>query len=92
MNPNGDSHRILPGGFVMKQVKNEKRKVLAERALGNFWMMSDLKKTDNKPILSNEQLIPECDAQLFPSLSGFTVLEDNSPASVPDFFLRNNRK
>ena len=92
MNPNGYGPEILPGGVVVKKVRNEERKILAERAFGNFWMMSDLKKTDNKPILSNEALIPEEKAQVFPSLGHWVTLENPpSQQEVPDFFLRNNR-
>jgi ATPase complex subunit ATP10 len=92
MNPEGHSARILPGGqYVEKQVRNEQRKVLVERAFGNFWMMTDLKKTDNKPVLSNEHLISEDTAQDFPSLSHWTTLNDGTEVNVPEFFVRNNR-
>ena len=93
MNPNGLGRKILPGNLVIKQVRDEERKIMAERALGNFWMMQDLNKTDNKPIITNETLIPEAQAQLFPSLGDWTTLEEGTQAvqEVPDFFLRNNR-
>lgn len=92
MNPEGHSARILPGGLVEKTVRNEQRKVLVERAFGNFWMMTDLKRTDNKPVLSNPHLIPEQTSQIFPSLSHWTPVQDTSQAvDVPDFFVRNNR-
>jgi mitochondrial ATPase complex subunit ATP10 len=92
MNPEGHSARILPGGkYVERQVRNERRKVLVERAYGNFWMMTDLKKTGNKPVLSNEHLISEKMAQDFPSLSYWTTVNDGTEVHVPEFFLRNNR-
>jgi ATPase complex subunit ATP10 len=94
MNPEGHSARILPGGLVEKTVRNEQRKVLVERAFGNFWMMTDLKRTDNKPVLSNPHLIPEQTSQVFPSLSHWTPVQDDASheeVNVPDFFLRNNR-
>jgi len=93
MNPEALGNKILPGNVVIKTVRDEERKILAERALGNFWMMSDLKRTDNKPILTNKQLISEAQAQVFPSLRDWITLEEASQAvqQVPDFFLRNNR-
>ena len=93
MNPEGHSARILPGGkYVERQVRNERRKVLVERAYGNFWMMTDLKKTHNKPVLSNEHLIPDELAQDFPSLPHWTtVTDETTEVHVPEFFLRNNR-
>lgn len=93
MNPNGLGNKILPGNVVIKQVRDEERKIIAERALGNFWMMQDLNKTDNKPIITNETLISEERAQLFPPLKDWTTLEEGTQViqTVPDFFLRNNR-
>jgi ATPase complex subunit ATP10 len=91
MNPEGHSARILPGGLVEKTVRNEQRQVLVERAFGNFWMMTDLKRTDNKPVLSNQHLIPEETSQLFPSLSNWTTVQDGTEVDIPHFFVRNNR-
>jgi ATPase complex subunit ATP10 len=54
-------------------------------------MMTDLKKTDNKPVLSNDHLISEETAQYFPSLSHWTTVNDGTEVHVPEFFVRNNR-
>lgn len=93
MHPKGLGNKILPGNVVVKKVRDEERHIQAERAMGNFWMMKDLKETDGKPILKNELLIPEQDAQVFPSLGQWITLEEGSQAvyQVPEFFLRNNR-
>lgn len=93
MNPNGLGNKILPGNLVVKKVRDEERHIQAERAMGNFWMMKDLKETDAKPILTNSLLIPEQDAQVFPSLGQWITLEEGSQPvhQVPEFFLRNNR-
>lgn len=93
MNPNSLGNKILPGNVVIKNVRDEERTIVAERALGNFWMMGDLKRTDAKPILTNTLLIPDEQAQVFPSLGEWVTLEEDSQAiyTVPDFFLRNNR-
>lgn len=93
MNPGSFGNKILPGNKVIKVVRDEERQILAERAFGNFWMMSDLKKTDNKPILTNDTLIDEADAQVFPTLGEWITLKEGSQPyqQVPDFFIRNNR-
>jgi ATPase complex subunit ATP10 len=91
MNPEGHSARILPGGLVEKTVRNEQRQVLVERAFGNFWMMTDLKRTDNKPVLSNVHLIPEETSQVFPSLANWSTVQDGTQVDIPSFFMRNNR-
>jgi ATPase complex subunit ATP10 len=93
MNPKGLGNKILPGNVVVKKVRDEERHILAERAMGNFWMMKDLRETDGKPIVTNTTLIQESDAQVFPPLGQWITLEAGSQAvyQVPEFFLRNNR-
>jgi hypothetical protein len=44
---------------------------------GYFWMIGDLKRTENKPTSSNDTLIPEEDAQHFPVLTGLKSLSGN---------------
>lgn len=51
----------------------------------------ELEKTDNKPILSNETLIPAAEAEKFPTLTGLNCLNDDI-VDIPDFFTRNNRE
>ncbi|KAL7550340.1 hypothetical protein ACHAWF_013588 [Thalassiosira exigua] len=92
MHPDGHGRRILPGNFVIK--KNEKtgeeRKVHLEHAFGYFWGIKDLDLTNEKPILSNEAIIPATEAETFPSLKGLVNLHDET-VDIPDFFTRNNR-
>jgi len=71
-----------------------------ELVYGYFWMLKDLRRSDEKPILSNRELIPENIAKVFPPLGGLQplsapILSSSSPWSerlrVPDHFLRKNR-
>jgi ATPase complex subunit ATP10 len=53
-------------------------------------MLADLNKAKEKPILSNETLIPESQAKVFPTLRGLLTLDDYV-VDIPDYFLRKNR-
>lgn len=86
MHPLGLAQRILPGGLVMDK---RGKKQYVEMHLGYFWMMKDLSATGNKPILSNETLIPEREAEVFPTLYDLTNLHQQS-AVLPDCVLQNN--
>lgn len=90
VNPDGLGYGVLPGNLTYKTYKwsGNTRKIPLELAHGYFWMISDLKKTNNKVVLSNEKLIPEGEAQLFPTLEGLTTLDDlNTSVDLPLFFL-----
>lgn len=101
MNPASLSRLILPGGHSVLKTNTKTgvtRKVYAERLLGYFWMMKDLREAGNKPILSNEVLVEANESMRMPSLSGCqTLMDDNSgendgtSVNLPDWFLRNNR-
>jgi len=83
-------YTILPGNFVFKTYKltGNTRKIPVELAKGYFWMVWDLKKTNQKPTLSNEKLIPARDAQLFPTLKSLYMLDDSdTELDLPLFFL-----
>lgn len=97
MNPLGLAKEILPNNYVVKtnQKTGVKKMMALERSLGYFWYIKDLKDTNNKSILSNEELISVEDAQVFPALN---ELQDSSLQTLsgenvrlPDFFTRNNR-
>ena len=90
MHPDGLGQKILPGGTAVWSEKR-KRVVMAERDMGNFWQMKDLRLTGSKPILSNSHLIDEDEAALFPHL---TVRTRDNPAEVafPDCLLEKNRE
>lgn len=91
VHPDSISKTILPGNFVLRESKSgETKKRYTELAYGYFWNIKDLKRSGDKPIMSNETLIPDNQAKMFPhlsqleSLSGVTV-------ELPDYFLRKNR-
>lgn len=88
MDPEGHSARILPGGqYIMKrnEATGEEKKVLIERYYGHFWMIKDLRLTNNKPIMANTSLIPPHQAKAIPSLPDLhTLLLDNKPVSLPN--------
>eukprot|EP00536_Pseudo-nitzschia_multiseries_P002899 jgi/Psemu1/301652/fgenesh1_kg.41_\ len=90
VNPDSLGYNVLPGNLTYKTYKwsGNTRKIPLELAHGYFWMVSDLKKTNQKPTLSNETLIPEGEAQLFPTLEGLTTLDDlDTVVDLPLFFL-----
>ena len=88
VNPAGIGSTVLPGGLVYKHFKwsGNTRKVPLELVHGYFWMMWDSRKCDGKPTLSNQSLIPEDEAQLFPVLEGLHTLSGEK-ADLPIFFL-----
>lgn len=91
VNPKSIGTVILPGNLVYKKYKwsGNTRKVPMELEHGYFWMMWDLRNTEGKPTLSNETLIPEEDAQLFPMLTGLKTL-NKEKADLPFFFVENH--
>ena len=97
MNENGLSQHVLPGGYIVKtnQKTGDKKMVGLERSMGYFWDLKDLTDTDNKPILSNMDLIPLDISQVFPPLTNhggdLKNLEDEEIVSLPEFITKNNR-
>lgn len=91
MHPESISKEILPGNFVLKMNRNGVvKKRYTELVYGYFWMLRDLRQTDDKPILSNVHLISETLAKPFPALQGLRSLS-NVQVDVPDFLVRKNR-
>jgi hypothetical protein len=88
VHPDSVGRSILPGNLVYKYYKRtgNTRKVPVELEHGYFWMMWDLQKTNNKPTVSNEQLVPEQEAQTFPLLKGVKSLSGYK-TELPFFFL-----
>jgi mitochondrial ATPase complex subunit ATP10 len=82
VNPDSLGNEILPGNLIYKTYKwtGNVRKIPVELAKGYFWMVSDLKKTNQKPTLSNDSLIPEIESQTFPTLMGLRALSDPGTA------------
>ena len=93
VNPAGLGSSILPGNLVYKHYKwtGNTRKVPLELVHGYFWMLNDLKATNGKPILPNPSLIPEEEAQLFPTLIGLESLSKVS-TDLPYAFIANPGK
>jgi ATPase complex subunit ATP10 len=78
----------LPGNLIYKTYKwtGNTRKVPVELAKGYFWMVSDLKKTNSKPTLCS--IIPEREAQTFPTLTGlYTLIETSTKVDIPWYFI-----
>lgn len=97
MNQKGISQFILPGDQMVKtnQKTGQKKMVAIERSVGYFWYIKDLKDTDSKPVMANDELIPVEDAQVFPPLNGLNdgslkTLEGVEEA-LPHFFTKDNR-
>lgn len=81
----------MPGNFVIKTTRNgAEKKRYTELVYGYFWMIKDLRKCDEKPILSNTELIPSSSAKPFPPLEGLKSLSGDK-VNLPAFFLRKNR-
>ena len=70
VHPDSLSRTVLPYDQILKT--NSKtgavRLMDIERSYGYFWTLTDLKKNNNKPIVSNPTLIPLESAKIFPSL------------------------
>lgn len=89
VNPDSLGSKVLPGNLVYKTYKlsGNTRKVPLELVHGYFWMLNDLKATGQKPTLSNETLISENDAQVFPILQGAcTLANPDMPIVLPAYF------
>jgi mitochondrial ATPase complex subunit ATP10 len=90
VNPDSLGNEILPGNLIYKTYKltGNVRKIPVELVKGYFWMVTDLKKTNHKPTLSNDNLIPEHESQTFPTLMGLRALSDTTTTvDLPWFFL-----
>ena len=58
---------------------------------GYFWMLKELRNTDDKPILANNHvLIPENKARILPPLT-VTSLAFNQDVHFPDYLIESNR-
>lgn len=90
-NPDSIVSLLLPGGrtVLKKDRKGDLREVMVDRAYGHFWMLQDVSKAGNKPILASE--ISEVDAKEFPTLLGARVLSTNNMVDIPGIFIQDNR-
>jgi ATPase complex subunit ATP10 len=91
MHPDSISKSILPGNMTIRKNRSgDAKKRYTELVYGYFWMIKDLRKTNDKPVLSNDKLIPESIAKPFPTLNGLKSLAGEK-VDIPAHFLRKNR-
>ena len=89
LNPDSIGVKILTGNVVERKdkVTGEVRQVMLERQFGSFWMIKDLKNTnDGKVILSNPNLIEANSAQRLPPLQLEGEIKNlfDEPVMLPD--------
>lgn len=89
--PDSIGHLIQPGNQVVRTTPRGKvQKRYTELIYGYFWNLKDLKRCNEKPVLSNENLIRESDAKVFPQLLGSKNLLGEG-IDLPSYCLRKNR-
>ena len=89
--PDSIGHLILPGNQVIRVTsKGAVQKRYTELVHGYFWNLKDLERCGSKPVLSNERLIHESDAKVFPYLLGSKNLAGDV-IDLPSYCLRKNR-
>jgi ATPase complex subunit ATP10 len=89
MHPQSISNQIQPGNFIIRPGPTQKKRY-TEFVYGYFWMLKDLSKSNEKPILSNFELIPEAKAKTFPRLSQLKSLT-GQVVNLPEYLWRKNR-
>ena len=89
--PDSIGHLIQPGNQVIRiSSRGVAQKRYTELVYGYFWNLKDLQRCDHKPVLSNERLIHEVDAKVFPNLLGCKNLAGDV-VDLPAYCLRKNR-
>jgi hypothetical protein len=93
MHPDSISHLILPPGNVVRRTtrRGKIQNQYIELEYGYFWMIKDLKRSHEKPIVSNETLIPTRLAKPFPLLPGCKSLTGEKVDLGADYITRRNR-
>lgn len=94
VHPDSIGAQILPGGAMVNRTtrSGQVQTRYTELVHGYFWMLKDLKKTEEKPTLANTTaLIPENEAKVFPMLSALQSLSTGDRVDLPAFALRKNR-
>jgi hypothetical protein len=93
MHPDSISNLILPPGNVVRRTtrRGKVQNQYIELEYGYFWMIKDLKRSDEKPILSNDTLIPSRLAKPFPLLPGCKSLTGEKVDLGIDYLTRRNR-
>jgi ATPase complex subunit ATP10 len=92
MHPQSISSIILPGNQVTVKADGTPttKPRYTEIVYGYFWQLMDLRRCNEKPILSNETLIPDDIAKVFPTLKRLRSLTGQY-INLPDYFLRHSR-
>jgi mitochondrial ATPase complex subunit ATP10 len=91
VHPESIAGKILPGNVVLRTTRAGIQKLrVTELEFGNYWMLKDLKRTGEKPVLANESLIDEKTAKRFPEVKGARSLSGDL-VDFPAHFLRKNR-
>lgn len=90
MHPDSISGQILPGGTHVERntIRGGTSRKYVEMAYGYFWMLKDMRQSDEKPIQSS--VIAEDHAKVFPNLHGLTSLAGTT-VDLPEYALRQNR-
>jgi hypothetical protein len=93
MHPDSISHLILPPGNVVRRTtrRGTLQNQYVDLEYGHFWMLKDLQRSQEKPILSNETLIPQRMAKPFPILTKCKSLTGENVDLSVDYFTRKNR-
>jgi mitochondrial ATPase complex subunit ATP10 len=97
MNPDSISSTVMPGNLVYNNsaIQAARGKPPKKRVVdfehGYFWMLKDLRRCNDKPILSNREIIPESLAKTFPTLKGLQSLAGETKLDLPAYCLRKNR-
>jgi hypothetical protein len=93
MHPDSISHLILPPGNVVRRTtrRGTLQNQYVDLEYGHFWMLKDLQRSQEKPILSNETLIPQRMAKPFPILTKCKSLTGENIDLSVDYFTRKNR-
>lgn len=94
LHPESISQHILPGNQVERTTrKGLKTLRYTELVYGYFWMLRDLRQSDNRPLLPTT--IPTDQAKVFPHLPGLQSLSknnnNNNMVNLPEYIWRKNR-
>jgi len=88
--PDSISHELLPEGLVYRTARDgSERKRYVDFVHGYFWMVKDLQRSEDQPILTNTELIPEDEARMLPPLLVETM--ENTVVTIPDMLTETNR-
>ena len=92
------SSHLFPDNSVIKRPLNDgdpidpNRRLPVEFEYGSFWMIKEMRVTDDKPVRTNPDLIPQTLAQHLPPLTVTSLANDGNEETVlPDHLIQKNR-